>query len=516
MRKRIHSWFLTVCWLAISVLPFNVSAAQKSNIIQNAKIQEETLTILCANMEAIGEYTVQVDGVELAISSGSVDLTRTPVTVFCLVDTSGSISNFKMKLMRDTLLEISASLGKEDSMVLATVDDQLTIGDPILSVEECETAINGIKSSYKDTNLYYGIVKSLERLSSDETYHACRCLIVLSDGIDCQDNGFTEQEVMTAIQNARLPVYTVALVENYNEREGAKTLGSFARSSYGGKHFSTVDEGGNKPVRRDSSGTEFGRSIWESLIGTSVLEADVAELTIDQSKNLVRLSVQYKVGNNTYEDSVDLPVNIFPSVPVTEETESGSSKDTEIAENHPGQEAPPPEPKMSALWMVVTVLVTAVVSVAVWIVLQKRKKKIAPVPEISQKNIEKKNVQINSERKIIPQSEKYYFLYLTDIPHGTRRRHYRIRENHEVTFGRDNRSVEIVNSEDKKLSGTHFAVIVRKETYYIRDEKSRNGTFLNGVPIADKGWAKLQSGDKIRAGSYEYRIIIEPEDGRSK
>lgn len=516
MRKRILSCFLVVCWLVISAPPFTVSAAQKSNIIQDVQIHEETLTILCANMEETGEYTVQMDGVELPISTGSVDLTRTPVTVFCLVDTSGSISNFKMKLIQDTLLEISSSLGKEDSMVLATVDDQLTIGEPLLSAEECEVAINGIKSSYKDTNLYYGIVKSLERLSSDETYHDCRCLIVLSDGIDCQDNGFTEQEVMAAIQNARLPLYTVALVENYNEREGAKTLGSFARSSFGGKHFSTVDEGGNKPIRRDSSGTEFGRSIWESLIGTPVLEADVAELTIDQPKTLVRLSVQYRAGNNTYEDSVDLPVDVFPTVPVTEETESGTSKDTAIAESYPGQEDPQPESKLSFLWIVIAVLVTAGASVTVWMVLRKRKKKTPPIPEVPQNSIEQKNVQINSEREIIPQNEKYYHLYLTDIPHGIKKRHYKFPENHTVTFGRDSRSTEIVDSQDKKLSGTHFAIIAQAEKYCVRDEKSRNGTFLNGAPIAGKGWSKLESGDKIRAGSFEYRIIIEPEDRGSK
>jgi pSer/pThr/pTyr-binding forkhead associated (FHA) protein len=45
---------------------------------------------------------------------------------------------------------------------------------------------------------------------------------------------------------------------------------------------------------------------------------------------------------------------------------------------------------------------------------------------------------------------------------------------------------------------------------FVSDQSSRNGTFVNGVPIQDK--YKLNSRDILGLGRAEYRLIFEGDD----
>lgn len=504
MGKRIAATFLAI-FLSLAVLvPTAASAAQSAHIIQNVQVSGSTLTVLCAQVAQDGEYTLQLDGTQLPFSTGSVDLTRTPVTVFCLVDTSET-SYFKSKVIREALLEISASLGNDDRMLIATLDSQLNIQQLPATPEDREAAMETLSFSHKDADLYYGILKSLEQLSSDESYSSCRCLVVLSDGDHFQNSDYTQQEVLTAIEKARLPVYTVALAETYTQRKGARTLGSLSRSSCGGKALSSIDDSGY--IRKDVSGTTFGRTIWEDLIGMPILSVDLADFAVDRGKTALALRISYTAGNNVYEDSLDIPTDRFPGATVAEETEPN------VRETSPEfkKEAPQEQPASAApIWVWVAAGVVVLAGVAVAAVLLSRKKQPQVAPEVLETPPEVVEVPEVPPAPVAPKEPSYH-LYLTDIPHGTRKRHYRLTENRPLSLGRDGRADEILNAEDKRLSGSHFSIVAQAGVYRIRDEKSRNGTFLNGVPIGEKGWCSFHSGDKLRAGSCEYRIVIQPD-----
>lgn len=512
MGKRIAISFLAVCLALAALLPSSANAAQASQIIQDVEVKDHSLTVLCADVSQGGEYTLQLDGTQLPFSVGSVDLTRTRVTVLCLVDIQSS-SYLKSKLIRETLLEISASLGKDDRMLIATSDDQLTIAEMPVSPEEREAAIGDISFGRKDADLYDGILKSLEQLSSNETYSSCRCLVILSDGDNRKDSTFTQQEVLTAIEKARLPVYTVALAETYTQRQGARILGSFSRSSCGGAALSTIDESGY--IRKDSSGTAFGRAIWEGIIGMPVLEADLTGFVADGAKASLCLRVSCTVGDNVYEDTVELASDMFPAPPQAAETAPATSEgDTGLKKEAPKAEKPASSRASFWLWGAVALAVAVTAAVIALVIFRKKRPQSQTAPEaIPEEPVQLAQPEVPSPAETPLPKEAIHHLYLTDIPHGTRKRHYSLREDNPVCFGRDGRADEIINGQDKKLSGTHFSIVAQGGIYRIRDEGSRNGTFLNGVPIAGKGWCQFLSGDKLRAGSYEYRITIEPDRG---
>ena len=288
--KKLMSMLLCLCLLLTMALP--VLAAQDANVIQAVWINDMEMTIICADSaEGSGTYQVKVDGQEVPVEKSTVRAAGVPVTVFCLVDTSGSISEFKLRLVRETLTELSNSMGENDNMVIATLSNTITVGPVLKTPEERADAIANLIQTAEDTNLYSGIVQSLEKLTSDTSYNPYGCLVVLSDGLDKQDNGLTEQEVMNAIEHARRPLYTVALIERATEREGGKVLGSFSRYSYGGIHQTTVEEGANAPIRWYMTGDEFGGGIWSSMETMAVLRADLTGLEVDSQKNEVRLDI---------------------------------------------------------------------------------------------------------------------------------------------------------------------------------------------------------------------------------
>jgi len=76
-----------------------------------------------------------------------------------------------------------------------------------------------------------------------------------------------------------------------------------------------------------------------------------------------------------------------------------------------------------------------------------------------------------------------------------------------LTFGRGAETdVQIV---DDRASRHHFTVVPREAKYFIEDHNSTNGTWVNGVRIAE---AELKPNDRIRAGQTIYVF----EAGESK
>lgn len=68
-----------------------------------------------------------------------------------------------------------------------------------------------------------------------------------------------------------------------------------------------------------------------------------------------------------------------------------------------------------------------------------------------------------------------------------------------IRIGRANDNDIVV---DNKLASRYHAIIQKiKDAYYLKDEGSTNGTFLNGKKIPEAKYFKLQAGDKVTIGN---------------
>ncbi|HXR65101.1 MAG TPA: FHA domain-containing protein [Ktedonobacteraceae bacterium] len=64
-------------------------------------------------------------------------------------------------------------------------------------------------------------------------------------------------------------------------------------------------------------------------------------------------------------------------------------------------------------------------------------------------------------------------------------------------------SSDILLSKDKLTSRRHATIHYDHGTYFLTDERSANGTFVNGQQLEEKAPYKLQNGDRVAIGEYE-------------
>jgi pSer/pThr/pTyr-binding forkhead associated (FHA) protein len=65
------------------------------------------------------------------------------------------------------------------------------------------------------------------------------------------------------------------------------------------------------------------------------------------------------------------------------------------------------------------------------------------------------------------------------------------------TFGRQDFTKYIPESDYKYISRRHFTILKENDKFFIQDEGSSNGTKLNGVEIKGAGRKELKDNDKI-------------------
>jgi adenylate cyclase len=65
---------------------------------------------------------------------------------------------------------------------------------------------------------------------------------------------------------------------------------------------------------------------------------------------------------------------------------------------------------------------------------------------------------------------------------------------------------EIILS-DMSISRSHAEIIKEKDAYFIRDKKSKNGTYVNGTLITK---ARIKNGDRIKIGRVEFSFLEKP------
>lgn len=69
-----------------------------------------------------------------------------------------------------------------------------------------------------------------------------------------------------------------------------------------------------------------------------------------------------------------------------------------------------------------------------------------------------------------------------------------------------------LDDQDKKLSAVHFRICHTAEALLVAAVEEE--TFVNGVPIRQLGAVPMQSGEQLRAGGYEYRVVFSSWKGR--
>jgi hypothetical protein len=520
--KKITALFSFIFLLCVTQT--GVMAQNSQYFLQGYDVDGEAFYVITGEIEEQQEayepddFTVTVSGQEVPVLSVEhfAD-TQLPVTYYCLVDVSGSMKDAQMELAKETLRAVVQTMRPDDNMIIATLGNNTQSSGCLSDSTELEDVINELTSINEDTNLYAGIVSSIQELQVGDRVNSKKCLLIFSDGQDEQKSGITQEEATKAITESRIPVYTVAtLAQNpsKDQLEYGKLLGSFARSSAGGKHYT--------PVIDDMTGDEIGAAIADSVAAGLVLTVDVSG--IQTEKDILLLHVVFaSTAGSSYSDDFEL---YGASLPQTEEPEPADTQTTEeqlpvTAEENSG----------SHPWGILAgIAVFAVAAVAVIVIVSKKKKQQEHAEEPRANEAEEAAAAGEQETKAqkaesepeqtgeapVPQedadgrqenaADDGYELKLSAIGYDDIVYRLKLQEGKEYSIGRRKPADIILSGDDMKLSGVHCKVMWEKGKLYVWDLNSTNGTFVNGIPIRNIGKAVLREGETLRIGTYEYRI----------
>lgn len=532
---------LAAVFLAV---PFRSFAAE--SFIRGYAAVDANLELYCCGVEKEGLWSVTALGKQIYAEPAKE---RIPVTVYCLADVSGSMDDGQMDQIRRILGMVSASMEPEDNMVIGTLGNAVNTSGLLETEEERQKAIETLVQGNEDTNLYAGIAESLSELKNSSLYHEASFLLILSDGEDDQASGYTIEEAEKAVADSCIPVITAAILrENPTEEqiENGKLLGSFARNSIGGEHYA--------PLLSEESAEEIGEAIWNQMEKNVTLVVDLTEEPIDVRGETVLFSVSYENGDvrrwdsiRVYADELPVPETELPTESQSEteaftesesETEAFTERESESETEASAESESESETETSAEPQSETegfteapgevgtesltegqseletgtqrygkrmILIPAaggmlfllLVCIAVWKrKKRKRKGQREKVPATAGEE-EKKEQKVCCEIRLtaIKQSRKTYTIVL--------------HRGEILTVGRSREAQVVLDSQDMKISGIHCRMKWENGRLYVEDRKSKNGTFLNGVPIRDKGWVYVPDGDSLRIGLFEYRVRIQ-------
>lgn len=486
---------------------------------------------------SLGKEVLSVTGVK------TVKEAETPVTILFLVDVSGSLDSRRMEDMKTVISGVTENLGEQDKVCIVAMGDELRTIGFLTDKEEIQAQIDALSVLKEDTNLYQGIEESLKILQSEDTAGGKKCLVVLSDGAEDNSYGITREEVNAAIQDSRIPVYTVGMPKNTEsdkQLDSVKVLGSFARISSGGIHYVPALEG-----------TDFAQTadnIWDNIMAGQVLTVDISGISSTGREVYLQISVETEGNGILYTGATVVDSRILTEKSEEEgrdDTEQGEkaeeNADTETLQTEEETRAEAGGTEKSTVPILAGIAVLAAVIIGLlFIVFRKKKRKAAaevtvpsndgvpegsghtesPEADIGSLEAEEagspETVGMNGSREeSVMGSAAMPFAGMdgggaAGLPIQLIRMGigetitYSLTVGRSLSMGRDLQASDFALPEDRGLSGRHCVFRYEEGHLFLEDAGSTNGTYVNGIPI--KTPMRLNRDDVLLMGSYEYRI----------
>jgi len=526
MNKLKKLAFVLAGMLMLQSVPVFADDAESFDII-GLKAQGGELDIF-AHHAGAGEVTsdtlnVTLDEQELPLLSiSNLDLSEERMSYYCLVDVSGSMDEERVAKAKEMISTLVGTMKDGDNMRVATIaDDFIAMEGYSSDATVINDFVNSIELTHQDTSLYHGINECIHSLSADEDVSANRCLIVFSDGAEDRGTGLTRQELTDNIKELDVPVYTVAMLKEKPSKadaEAAGILGSFASASPGGVHYAPVTDG---MAYEDVIPTIQGAI--ESTVKVACRLQDIA-LENEMAAVTVNLALpDGSVYSDTWEVSSD-GLRIFIITGPSGESGSGVSSlsphakgaDTEADKLSFGKKILGLKPVVffSILGALIAVLV--ILGVVLIVVSNNNKKKAeqelaarqAEEARMAQERMRMQQSIQASKAVKPPVKEKPVDATLRLSKRGTKKDEIiKIKLRGRCRVGRSASKCDHAIADDKELSGLHCTFFYKNGGVWIRDEKSSNGTYVNGIPVT--GDYRLNQDDIIHIGSCEYRVSWE-------
>lgn len=477
---------------------------QKDTVLSAGK-KEDKLVLYVKDPGADFEVACQIGTNDCeSVSVSAISDESIPIETVFLVDNSLSVTEKYRPIITDILTQLAANRMSGEVFSVMTFSDKIEcLIEKSSDYAQVKQAIDSITWQNQETyltDILYDMLASMEK----EEY-MLRRIIIISDGVDNKEIGYTKEELYGLLENHICPIYTLGCTYKSNN-EDLKNMFALSRAT-GGKSW-LLDDVNNvmdiingigemndakkiviHPRKADCDGTTKGISL--SLVGQEQTVQYTLEMTMPFIKeNVMGTEIE------TIEETKDAAETKREDIQPIIRTRNSNLKATIIG-------------GIAALVLSVTIIV--------FIIIQKRSNKNIFKPA-SKTNIsddggepKRKTHIVNREHSYIKTSSRktHYAwgkkLQLTDQNDPKHYFEAYLNESHIIVGYND--ECQICINYDESVSGNHCNIFEKNGKILVRNLSRTNPTILNGEQI--EGDAELKRGDVLTLGNLNMKVGID-------
>lgn len=502
MAKRLFSGLASLVLCLMAAMP--VLAVSQGAAWTTVRGQQVLVYLQGTSPDA--DFTCQI-GSTLAVPTQvqQIQELETPVHTVILVDNSVSIPSSQRPLVQEILEAAAGNHLQGEQFSVATISETVTwLCEAQTDYLQVKTVLDSIVYNDQQTRLTDCLYEAITYLQQQCPGQFCRILLV-ADGVDDQQVGYTRQELDALIQQAGYPIYTIGCTNTgVDGNQELQQLFALARLTSGQAFYLAENQ--------DVHAIAAGIAAWNSGVQL------VFDLPADLCDGSTR-QMQVVSGDITYTFPVEMPFGIAAAptaVPAMRTTPAPATVQPQL----------PLQPAQTAfslpLWAVFVMIGgVAAVAVIVAVVLVAGRRDRAAMQQRysgggSASTAETPTELLGEQGQGGPPTDTPWNngcgatlrLCITDVNNPVHTFQTHLQEGAPLVLGRDPARCQILIDHEPSLSRTQCEISLRDGEVWLHNLSQANITQVNGQRI--EGDCCLQSGSTLKMGRLLMKVEYRP------
>lgn len=423
---------------------------------------------------------------------------ETPVHTVILVDNSLSIPSSQRPLILEILEAVAGNRLQGEQFSVGTIAETVTwLCEAQTDYLQVKTALDSITYNDQQTCLTDGLYEAINHMQQQYPGQFCR-IILVADGVDNQQIGFTREELEGLIQQAGYPIYSIGCTNaSSNGNQELQQLFALSRLTTGQSFYLAETQ--------DANAIASGIATWNT--GVQLL----FDLPVDLCDGSTR-QMQVVDGDTTYTFPLVMPFGTA-IVPTAEPTTATSSPTAQPQPIDQQEQSARPLP----LWIILIAIGSVVVIVIIVVVVAKKRDRTA-MRQSQSGNLEGASTEALTElldvqeQKSPPTSAIWKTdqapalrLHITDVNNALHAYQAPLQEGSPLVLGRDPARCQVLLDYEPSVSRVQCEISLRGGEVWLHNISKANITQVNGQRI--EGDCRLQSGSTLKMG----RLLMKVE-----
>lgn len=499
MMNFIKKLMVLVCMMLL--LCTNVYAAELSAVM-SAYTADDAITLFLRNQDSELSHVYIGNEECLEYTVDDIGAIRTVV----ILDNSLSIQEKYRESIKTFLTDIVAARNDGDVFTIATFAKDITYlvqeSNDYLDIKNKIDSFEFIDQETFFSKTLYDVIDDTQQ-NEDIRYSR---VIIIADGADYEDFGYTDEELHKKIRAAHIPIYTIGC-STENNSDNLKEMFSLSRMTNAQSYL--IDE------------TPLPNILQNILIDINIHKVSIVppDTLCDGSTKTVRLDF----GDSHCTIEMVMPFKAYVSEdPSAVEENLESSTEITLDEEPALVEEPKSDETVPIILIIILVALIFVTAVSTIVLMRKKKKSSEKEKKLDLSGIgHSKNtgiihvksstgtelLSVNSLKTGIISGEKTMKIHLEDIKDSSKTFEYPIRNS--VLIGKDRSLCQICIEHNKYISSVHCEVFKKENEFYVRDGNGKDSLSTNGTFVNDKRVIMelpLPSGSILKLGEVSFKV----------